>query len=303
MKKIIIMLFLFCFLSQVNALEIRLNKILSGFNGQVFSIHNIQEIYNTSDSIFLKCKALDKSTLLEISRYFQINNSLDVYEIDEMKFTNAKQDKLEFSLELKYGYRIEINTELVSFEGARPNMYGYNNINAKKGIIPLYFYIKNINNEIVFNFNIWKADKKEFYPEEYMIHATGSKIYYSEGELEKKTKLKASFTQKNLYLINSKGNKIAVVFESFYDDFHQALIIFDVQYNAIINDTRVRLRSEPNLESETLSYFYEGSKVRILDQTDEPYEIDGESYYWYKVESGTYPVGWVYGKYLDIENE
>lgn len=70
-----------------------------------------------------------------------------------------------------------------------------------------------------------------------------------------------------------------------------------------INDTRVRLRSEPNLESETLSYFYEGSKVRILDQTDEPYKIDGECYYWYKVESGTYPVGWVYGKYLDIENE
>lgn len=77
---------------------------------------------------------------------------------------------------------------------------------------------------------------------------------------------------------------------------------FDIRKGKI-NDTRVRLRSEPNLESETLSYFYEGSKVRILDQTDKPYEIDGESYYWYKVESGTYPVGWVYGKYLDIENE
>ena len=60
---------------------------------------------------------------------------------------------------------------------------------------------------------------------------------------------------------------------------------------------------EPNLSCETLSYFYTGDKVKIIDQTDEPYEIDGESYYWYKVESGTYPVGWVYGKYLDIESE
>jgi hypothetical protein len=30
-------------------------------------------------------------------------------------------------------------------------------------------------------------------------------------------------------------------------------------------------------------------------------EIDGESWYWYRVDAENLPDGWVYGKYLDIE--
>ena len=116
-------------------------------------------------------------------------------------------------------------------------------------------------------------------------------------------KLNVIYTVENEYYVNSKKNKIAIIMDNYNSEGRRALIIFDVLYNATVNDFRVRLRSEPNLNCETLSYFYTGDKVKIIDQTDEPYEIDGESHYWYKVESGTYPVGWVFGKYLDIENE
>ena len=79
-------------------------------------------------------------------------------------------------------------------------------------------------------------------------------------------------------------------------------MFFNVIYKGVINDFRVRVRTEPNLEGEILSLYYEGDTVEVLDRSDEKYEIDGESWHWYKVRSGSYPEGWVYGKYLDIEN-
>lgn len=71
--------------------------------------------------------------------------------------------------------------------------------------------------------------------------------------------------------------------------------------NAVLNDTRVRCRTEPNLNCETWGYLNAGDKVLIKDISYDPFEIDGESWYWYKVESDALPDGWVYGKYLDIE--
>lgn len=67
-----------------------------------------------------------------------------------------------------------------------------------------------------------------------------------------------------------------------------------------INDTRVRLRTKPNLSSETWGFLSIGDKVKVKDKSAEKYEIDGESWYWYKVDLPNYPEGWVYGKYVDI---
>jgi len=41
--------------------------------------------------------------------------------------------------------------------------------------------------------------------------------------------------------------------------------------------------------------------VKIKDKSEKKFEVDGEKWYWYKVEYPNYPDGWVYGKYLDIE--
>ena len=71
--------------------------------------------------------------------------------------------------------------------------------------------------------------------------------------------------------------------------------------NAIINDSRIRLRTKPTLESDTWGFLNTGDRVIIKDKTDEKFTIDGESWYWYKVEFEGYPDGWVYGKYVDVE--
>ena len=71
--------------------------------------------------------------------------------------------------------------------------------------------------------------------------------------------------------------------------------------NAVLNDSHVRLRVKPNLSCDTWGFLNKGDAVKIKDKSEEPFIIDGESWYWYKVESKNYPDGWVYGKYLDIE--
>lgn len=69
----------------------------------------------------------------------------------------------------------------------------------------------------------------------------------------------------------------------------------------VLNDSRVRLRTEPNLNSETLTYLTKGDTVKIIDRSTEMQKIGEDEAYWYKVEFEGYPDGWVYGKYVDVE--
>lgn len=66
------------------------------------------------------------------------------------------------------------------------------------------------------------------------------------------------------------------------------------------NDTRVRVRLKPNLNCQTLGFLNKNDKVIIKDRSEKKYEINGESWYWYRVDFQTLPDGWVYGKYLDF---
>ncbi|MCR4948784.1 MAG: SH3 domain-containing protein [Treponema sp.] len=68
---------------------------------------------------------------------------------------------------------------------------------------------------------------------------------------------------------------------------------------AELNDTRVRVRTEPNLSCDTWGYVNKNDLVIIKDKSSDKFEIDGEKWYWYKVESEYLPDGWVYGKYLN----
>lgn len=69
----------------------------------------------------------------------------------------------------------------------------------------------------------------------------------------------------------------------------------------VITDTRVRLRSEPNLQSETLDHLDTGDRLIILDKSAEQQQIDTMTDYWYKVQAEGYPEGWVYGAFVDYE--
>ena len=295
MKKTINYCFIILFLiSKINCLEIRTNKIIGMNKRQIFSIDSILEMYNTDDKLYLK------TDFFKMIRFFYIDKNSDVLEINEDIYNENKTNSIEKSIDLKYGYKLRIDKNLLAYDNSFPDIYGYNN-KLYKDIIPLYFYIISRSNEIVFNFNMWKNDKKEFFPEDFTYNSLNEKIFFTDEERDRLMKLCAAYTLQDKYIINAKKNKIAIILRGHMSVNPIGLVIFDVLYNATVNDFKVRLREEPNLTSQTLSYFYKGNKVKILDQTENPYEIDGEKWYWYKVESGSYPIGWIYGKYLDIE--
>lgn len=289
MKKIILFFICLFFVYSVYGLEIRTNSIIRGVNKKAtFWTYSVKEMFYTKQNELL-LKADDETV------FFLIDEDNSIIELDEGSYLEKKQEKIVYTGEMKYGFYLNITEKLISFENSRittSSFYSPEN--------PMFMYINNEKGETVFNFNQWKLKHKEYYPKSY-YNSLSEEIYYTEENRERIMKLNAVYTIKDLYCINAKKNKIAIVLDYYNSENAKALIIFDVLYNATVNDFKVRLRSEPNLNCETLSYFYTGDKVKIIDQTDEPYEIDGERHYWYKVESGTYPVGWVYGKYLDIE--
>lgn len=71
----------------------------------------------------------------------------------------------------------------------------------------------------------------------------------------------------------------------------------------ICNDFDVRVRTRPDLSGTVLGLLRKGDKLKVEKHSLEKTEINGEFWYWYKIKSDLIPrgEGWVYGKYLDIE--
>ncbi len=76
-----------------------------------------------------------------------------------------------------------------------------------------------------------------------------------------------------------------------------------VERKGILNDLKVRIRKEPNLNGEQLGYLNKGQKVSILEETDQKMKIGEMDAVWYKVETEDGVVGWAYGWFIDIVNE
>ncbi len=92
---------------------------------------------------------------------------------------------------------------------------------------------------------------------------------------------------------NNQNQKIEIGNES----------IKDKNHIAIINDTNVRLRTEPNLESETITLLNSGEELIVLDQSAEKQKIGDMEDYWYKVRASDFGEAWIYGHFLDITDD
>ena len=294
MKKILLVSVLLFVVMYSYGLELRTRQIFGGFARQGFSCDSVKDIFyiNENDLII-------SATYFGTERFFKIDGN---YEISEISLSNwqkvsdqtiKEQDGIKIYLD--YNYYIRVSDTIIDSESE----VFYRTLNYEPK--PYFFYIYDLNNTLVFNFNTWKLNHKEYYPvSDY--NGLSEEIFFTEEEQVRQMKLRASYTViPNHLTVNSTKNKIAIVMDQYDSNMFDALIIFDVLYNATINDFKVRLREEPNLNCKIISYFYTGNKVKITDRSEEKYTIDGESWYWYKVESGSYPSGWVYGKYLDIE--
>ena len=71
--------------------------------------------------------------------------------------------------------------------------------------------------------------------------------------------------------------------------------------NAIMNDSRVRLRKMPTIESETITLLEKNTQRYIFEHSDEKQKIGNNEFYWYRVLIPTGEIGWVYGEFLDFE--
>ena len=70
----------------------------------------------------------------------------------------------------------------------------------------------------------------------------------------------------------------------------------------VVNDDRVRVRSNYNLSSETLGHVNTGEEVIILDRSSNTQQIGDMNDYWYRVISKeTALKGWMYGAFLDLK--
>lgn len=105
------------------------------------------------------------------------------------------------------------------------------------------------------------------------------------------------------YAVNDKANRIVLLYEegNLNDKRKSGLQIFWVTYNGTVNDSRVRLRTEPSLISETLDLLNVGDKVKITDRSEKKEKIDDMDAYWLCVETEDKQTGWIYGWFVDVE--
>ena len=120
---------------------------------------------------------------------------------------------------------------------------------------------------------------------------------FLDGEYQGDTKI--TFIDEDTFMIDGWTVGSGVVYEMPY---HRVSSPAKIPVSdATLNDSQVRLRTKPNLDCDVWALLDSGYQVKIKDKSTEPQTIDGESWYWYKVESKGYPDGWIYGKYLDIK--
>ncbi len=80
----------------------------------------------------------------------------------------------------------------------------------------------------------------------------------------------------------------------------------EIPNKSVLNDSGVRVRDYPNLESSTLTHLDRGKVVSVLKKTEEELQIGEMLAPWYQIsfnneKSGAEMKGWIYGYFLDFE--
>ncbi len=283
-----------CFFS-LYGLDIRLNSIFESIESNPIGCTSVIDLTYSEDGN-LGCvfeRDINRHSVFKILKNHNIKN-ISYEEIKYKKNAVRQFVKNGISYNLNSGYQLIFTSEEIDFKNEIIDTW--NGANP----CPYYMYIKNKNDDIVFNFNTWRLDKKEFYQKTYHNSLSEEKEFTEEESIDQLKVFPASTEWSHHTAVNKKLNRIAVVFDN-YNGQRGALVIFEVLYDAVCNDDRVRVRTEPNLDCETKTFINKNDAVKITDQSDKKFEIDGKKYYWYEVELADGTTGWVYGKYLDIE--
>lgn len=296
MKKIVFINILFIFISTF-AFSIDL-KMKSKFehiqSNPILRTSTIINLFYTQDNdlVVIYSNQPNRLPVFVIKNDTEILNSVYEKNINRGTFSKFINNGIIYSL--KNDYKVLFSPKEIDFYNEFiETQFGDNPA-------PYYMYIMDKNENIVFNFNTWRIDKPEFYPKTYYTSLSEEKEYTREQQINQLKICPASTEWKNHTAVNKKQNRIAVVFDK-YNGKRGALVIFEVLYDAVCNDDKVRVRKEPDLNCDTVTFINKNDSVKIKDQSDRKFEIDGEEWYWHEVELPDGKTGWVYGKYLDIE--
>lgn len=296
MKKIVFINILFIFISTF-AFSIDL-KMKSKFehiqSNPILRTSTIINLFYTQDNdlVVIYSNQPNRLPVFVIKNDTEILNSVYEKNINRGTFSKFINNGIIYSL--KNDYKVLFSPKEIDFYNEFiETQFGDNPA-------PYYMYIMDKNENIVFNFNTWRIDKPEFYPKTYYSSLSEEKEYTAEQQLKILKLNPASTEWKNHTAVNKKQNRIAVVFDKL-DGKRGGLVIFEVLYDAVCNDDKVRVRKEPNLNCDTVCLINKNDAVKIKDQSDRKFEIAGEEFYWHEVELPDGKTGWVYGKYLDIE--
>jgi hypothetical protein len=72
----------------------------------------------------------------------------------------------------------------------------------------------------------------------------------------------------------------------------------------LIIENNLRIRNNPNTESEILDILNFGALTDILEVTDKIYSIGNHDNHWYKIKTENNIIGWVFGKYItSVQND
>lgn len=294
MKKIISLILLLIVIKPLFSLEIRCKNIIEAINNRpILRTRTIIDLfYDKNILVVVYANTGDDACVYRINADCIISNS---------KYENNKEDDIfnrffenGIFFNLKYGFRAIFSSDEYDFKNEMiSTIHGDNPM-------PFYMYISNNKNDVVFNFNIWRLNQPDFYPKTYYTSLSEEKDYTLEQQINQLRVCPASTEWQNHTAVNKKQNRVAVVFDKYNGD-RGALCIFEVLYDAVCNDDKVRVRKEPNLNCDTVTFINKNDSVKIKDQSDRKFEIDGEEFYWHEVELPDGKTGWVYGKYLDIE--
>jgi hypothetical protein len=80
-----------------------------------------------------------------------------------------------------------------------------------------------------------------------------------------------------------------------------SISVVDVSGTAVLNDSEVNVRSQPNLTSSVVDQLNAGDSVTLLQRSEMEITVDSMIAYWYKIQTPTGLKGWIYGYFLDLQ--
>ena len=140
MKKKFLVVIIFLYKTLSFSLEVRTNVIVNGaYNKIGFWTRGVKDCFFTEDD-----ELVIKSSFHGDFIYSVIENK-DAYEIDLDLYNKKNAKRIIYNSQLSYGYYIYISDDLIAYENSSPDPR-QRNYNPD----PLYFYIKDKKDEIIF---------------------------------------------------------------------------------------------------------------------------------------------------------